>query len=141
MTKAYPWIFSLTILISLIGCQKPEAPYSNITVQQARNLIQNNENNTNFTILDVRTWEEYCAGHIEGAINIDFWSEDFEDQIKTLNPSSTFILHCQAGSRSTQALAVMQKATFKYIYHMPEGYSQWLRSGFPVVTEDCSHDH
>ena len=37
---------------------------------------------TDLVILDIRTPEEFAAGHLAGAINIDYYAADFEDQLR-----------------------------------------------------------
>ena len=43
-----------------------------VTAQEAFTLVLENRDNPDFVILDVRTPEEFAAGHIARAINIDF---------------------------------------------------------------------
>jgi len=40
-------------------------------------------NKENFVIIDVRTPEEYANGHIENAINLDYYSKTFKDDLNT----------------------------------------------------------
>lgn len=54
-------------------------------------------------ILDVRTAEEYLAGHLEGAVNIDVESEDFEQLVSQLDPAGEYQLYCRSGRRSAIA--------------------------------------
>lgn len=44
------------------------------------------EPDPNVVILDVRTDEEVAQGKIENSIQIDFYSEDFKDQLAKLDP-------------------------------------------------------
>ena len=54
-------------------------------------------------ILDVRTAEEYLAGHLEGAVNIDVESEDFEQLVSGLAQEGEYQLYCRSGRRSAIA--------------------------------------
>lgn len=76
-------------------------------------------------LVDVRTAEEYAAGHIEGAINIDFNSASFSDDIDTLNKSTPVFVYCQAGGRSGKARDMMIDQGFETIYNLEDGYSSW----------------
>lgn len=53
------------------------ADIPSISVEDAYKLIQENQGNPDFVILDVRTFAEFSSGHLEGAINIDYYSSDF----------------------------------------------------------------
>lgn len=63
-------------------------------------------------IVDVRTPAEYAGGHLEGAINIDFQSPSFDDAVADLDPDADYVVYCQSGNRSAQAVSVMEGAEF-----------------------------
>ena len=58
-------------------------------------------------LLDVRTPEEFAAGHLAGAENIDFYAADFADQIDALDQGEQYVVYCRSGNRSGQATALM----------------------------------
>ena len=58
-------------------------------------------------LIDVRTAEEFAAGHLEGAINIPLNAADFREQIAALDRESEFILHCGSGARADRVLDFM----------------------------------
>ena len=66
------------------------ATIEDITPQEAFTLIQNNQNNPDFVIIDVRTREEFAEEHIENATNIDFYSEIFRDRLNDLDKNKTY---------------------------------------------------
>ena len=63
-------------------------------------------------IIDVRTAEEFAAGHFPGAINIPH--EDIIQGIKESNvgKDQTVLLYCRSGNRSGQAEGRLQSAGF-----------------------------
>lgn len=67
---------------------------------------------TDAVYLDVRTAEEYDAGHVEGARNIDFYAADFADQLAELPKDDQYVVYCQSGNRSGQAKALMDEMGF-----------------------------
>jgi rhodanese-related sulfurtransferase len=83
-------------------------------------------------VLDVRTPEEFAAGHLKGAKNVDFNEDDFEKQLSTLDRNKTWLVHCAAGGRSTRSLKLLDKLGFKSIIHLDEGYKGWTAAGLPV---------
>lgn len=75
--------------IMILGCAtKTETTIQiakDVTAQEAFNLIEENKNNPDFIIVDVRTPKEFVDGHIENAINMDFNSGVFSDEINKLD--------------------------------------------------------
>src|SRR5438067_4319972 len=88
--------------------------YKDIDVEQFDKL----RSNTNNVVLDVRTPEEYSAGHIRGAKNIDINSPDFEKQAGQLDNNKTYLVHCAAGSRSARACSKLSKLNFTNCYNL-----------------------
>jgi phage shock protein E len=78
-----------------------------VSTQEAWDIIK-----TGTTIIDVRTAEEFAAGHIEGAINIPF------DQIVAgvekigLKNDASIVLYCRSGRRSSLADESLLQAGF-----------------------------
>ncbi len=116
------------------GCVRDEtATIEDFTPQEAFTLIQNNQNNPDFVIIDVRTQEEFVGEHIENATNIDFYSETFRDTLNTLDKNKTYLIYCRSGGRSGSALDIMAELNFKKVYNILGGINQWKTGGFPTV--------
>ena len=137
----------VTAAILTVGCPKGppqidaditplEAPtqiIADITAQEAFTLIQDNQGNPDFVIIDVRTPEEFARGHIENAINLDCQSETFRDELNNLDKDKTYLVYCGVGGRSAGALAIMEELGFMEAYNMLGGISQWQAEGLPVT--------
>lgn len=67
------------------------------------------------TIIDVRTAEEFAQGHLEGAINIDVESGDFEQLVSELDLAGEYQLYCRSGRRSAIAKQRMLELGFTKI--------------------------
>ena len=63
-------------------------------------------------IIDVRTPEEFAAGHLEGATLIDIKDASFDAKIAELDPSGSYIIYCRSGNRSAQAVERLKAAGF-----------------------------
>jgi len=61
------------------------------------------------TVLDVRTPEEYAAGHLQRAQNINFRALDISQQLSKLDPKARYVLYCASGNRSGRTAALMQQ--------------------------------
>jgi rhodanese-related sulfurtransferase len=64
------------------------------------------------TVIDVRSAEEYDAGHVAGAINIDVEASDFGAKISALDPADPYLVYCRSGRRSAIAADTMAEAGF-----------------------------
>lgn len=107
--------------------------YQNISITQAQTLIQQNEYNAIFTVLDVRTPSEYNLRHLEGAFQRNFYDSDFAQQLDVLNKQRIYLIYCQSGNRSGQAFQIMQNLGFEHVYNMLGGISSWISNGLPVT--------
>jgi phage shock protein E len=86
----------------------------------------------NLVILDIRTPEEFATGHIPGAINIDYYSPDFEQKLRTLNLDVPYVMYCNSGNRSANALPLMDSIGFEEVYELDGGIQAWYAAGEPV---------
>jgi len=107
---------------------RDDAPYGDVSVEQAWSLIQDRPN---LVILDVRTAAEYEEGHIPGAVNIPV--QEIEERLGELDPSSEYLVYCRTGNRSSVAVQVMKAAGLDRVYHMSEGITAWVSAGYPVA--------
>ncbi|WP_350284364.1 rhodanese-like domain-containing protein [uncultured Croceitalea sp.] len=78
-------------------------------------------------LVDVRTPEEYEAGHIGDAVNFNIIdSELFLSQIDGLDKEKPVYLYCKMGGRSNRAAELMKKQGFAKIYDYSGGYNDWV---------------
>ncbi len=113
--------------------EAPTQTIADVDAREAFNLIQKNQDNPDFVIVDVRTHEEFIDGHIEDAINIDFRSDSFNGEISRLDTDKTYLIYCRSGNRSRGALEVMIELGFMEVYHLSAGIIGWLDEGLPTV--------
>lgn len=83
-------------------------------------------------VLDVRTPNEFQSGHIKDAVNIDFFSEDFMNQVQQLDKSKVLLIHCASGGRSSKAMNKLKGKGFAALYNMLGGMNAWKNNGLPV---------
>jgi rhodanese-related sulfurtransferase len=104
-----------------------------ITLEEAFALMEDNRYDENFVIIDVRTPEEYAGGHIEKAINLDYYSEIFADELDQLDKEKTYLLYSQTDQRSGEALDMMAELGFREVYNMLGGIERWEELKLPTV--------
>ncbi len=64
------------------------------------------------TVIDVRTPDEYDAGHLAGALNVDVNADTFDDRVSELDREVSYVLYCRTGARSAEAAARMAELGF-----------------------------
>lgn len=86
-------------------------------------IDQNVSEDTNITIVDVRTNSEYTSGHIKNAINIPYEfgnnAKNIYDEIK--NQKEIFIFYCSTGNRSQDVildLKVLKPSNFDNLFFL-----------------------
>jgi len=83
-------------------------------------------------LIDVRTPNEYSAGHIEGAQNINLHDDNFTVQINKLDKKQTVYVYCKAGRRSAEASSVLKQNGFKNVVELDGGTDAWTAAGKPL---------
>lgn len=76
-------------------------------------------------LIDVRTPEEFKEGHVDGAVNIDFLSEDFSEKMSELDKDKPVLIYCRSGNRSGKAAVILKADGFKDITDLKGGYMAW----------------
>jgi rhodanese-related sulfurtransferase len=82
-------------------------------------------------LVDVRTPEEFSAGHLQHASNINYNSPDFKTQIGKLDKSKPVYLYCRSGNRSGKAADTLEALGFKTFYNIG-GFEELKTEGFPA---------
>lgn len=84
-------------------------------------------------LLDVRTPQEFAAGHIKSAININVQSDDFQLTAENkLLKRSTILVYCRSGRRSMKAADILSRIGYKVI-NLEGGIIDWENEGFPLT--------
>jgi rhodanese-related sulfurtransferase len=99
-----------------------------LTPQDASELV----NDTSVTILDVRTINEYKAGHIGKAIVIPV--QELQERVSEIEhlKNSKVLVYCRTGVRSKKALQILQQNGFSQLYHLEKGIRLWTQEGFKI---------
>jgi phage shock protein E len=81
-------------------------------------------------IIDVRTKEEYAAGHIPGALNIPF--DHVAERISEIDAPNGVALYCMVGPRARKGEAALLGAGYTQVLHLDGGFAAWKSAGLPV---------
>ena len=89
----------------------------------------------NYILVDVRTSEEYADGHLEGALNIDYFSTTFSEEIGKLRLETPVLVYCRSGNRSGKSMKIMYDIGFKEVKNLIGGYKGWVLENNSVIKE------
>ena len=82
-----------------------------------------------YIIIDVRTYDEFSSGYIKNAINLDFYSETFQNDILSIDKNSPIVLYCRTNNRSTKTASILKDNGFKEISVLEGGITDWVKNG------------
>lgn len=102
------------------------ASYRSLPPELLRNRIEAGE----VRVLDVRTSAEFQQGHIPHAEH-RFLGNLLRD-LKDLERSKPFVVHCLGGGRSAIASSILQRAGLE-VTNLAGGYKSWISAGLPVA--------
>jgi rhodanese-related sulfurtransferase len=86
-------------------------------------------------LIDVRTPEEFTAGHLPNALNINVESADFESQVAALDKNTTYGVYCRSGNRSSVASDKMSELGFTSLINSSAGLDELVANGATAVTK------
>lgn len=91
-------------------------------------------NQGDIQLVDIRTPGEFNSGHIEGAVNIDWYGKDFFDKINELDKNKPLYIYCRSGNRSASAASRLSRQGFD-VYDLGGGIIHWERNRQPIVRQ------
>ena len=118
-----------TLLLGSCASNSSTNEDTQIKIEQTMSTLDNvNEidwKNKKNILLDVRTPEEFAAGHVPGAINVDVKNANFEQEIQQLDPKKNYYIYWKSGVRAKSATEKMQKKGFKNARSFKDGMSTY----------------
>ncbi|MDG1750496.1 MAG: rhodanese-like domain-containing protein [Thalassotalea sp.] len=126
------FFFSVFGIITCLPFVTQASDISKISQQQLLSL-QHAAKAPEFIVLDVRSDEEFKAGHIKGALNISH--DAIEQHLSTLSEykDKTVIVHCRSGRRAQAAEAILQSNGFTQLKHLEGDYNAWVAADLPLI--------
>jgi len=113
----------------LTGCSSSNEAIKKVAPVEFSKAI----NQPGVIVLDVRTPEEFSAGHLPNAININLEGADFAGEVSKLDKSATVAVYCRSGNRSGVATEQMAELGFVDMYDMQGGILDWEAAGGQIV--------
>ena len=86
--------------------------YHKITAEEAKQMMDED----NVTVVDVRTADEYAAGHIPGSILVPVESIGDAKPEELPDTEAVLLVHCRTGIRSKRASDQLVELGYKHVY-------------------------
>ena len=80
-------------------------------------------------LVDVRQPQEFEQGHIEGAVNINFFDPAFKSQLLGLDKGKHYYMYCKNDVRSQRAAEFMMQNDYPNVFVLNGGYEAWIAAG------------
>ncbi|REL34290.1 rhodanese-like domain-containing protein [Thalassotalea euphylliae] len=87
-----------------------------------------------YTLLDVRTAEEFKTGHIQSAINISHTELANNLTLLPSDKAANIIVYCRSGRRAAVAEQLLRKQGYSNIWHLTGDIIAWQANGLPLKT-------
>ena len=101
-------------------------------ISQAELLQRMQAGERQMLLLDVRTPEEFAAGHVPGAINIPH--DQLAARLDELAAarSNEIVTYCRSGKRAALALTTLHDAGFEQLQHLEGDFLAWQAAERPI---------
>ncbi|GHO77720.1 MBL fold hydrolase [Ktedonobacter sp. SOSP1-85] len=120
-------VWTLDVLATWKSTRQPLGNTPQITVQEARQLLAQGQ----VTWLDIRSRDEYVAGHIQGSQHIHLGS--LRQHLQEISPEKPIVVQCQGGARSPIGASLLEAHSYPQVMDLVGGLLQWQKAGYPVV--------
>ena len=87
-----------------------------------------------YTLIDIRTVEEYYEGHLANASQNDYYQTIlFNSYLDTLDKNGKYLIYCRTGNRTGDTLNIMREKGFKNVADLDGGITAWAQMGLPIT--------
>jgi rhodanese-related sulfurtransferase len=128
------WLAGLLFALSLVPSDRVRADAPDKTVHKnvKPDEFEKLSKEPDTVILDVRTPKEYATGHIKNSVLINFNDKNFDEKVKQLDKTKTYLVHCAVGGRSARACDKLDTYGFTRVVNLKGGIKAWQNAGKPV---------
>ena len=98
-----------------------------VSTLQATQLL----NKGRVQVVDVRTPEEFAAGHLRSAKNMPL--KELAGRLGELDKAHPVLVVCASGVQSAKGAAQLNVAGFADVYSLEGGFTDWQSQGLPTA--------
>ena len=129
------FVMVFVVLVLISSRVHPQKGIIRLSSRDAFDIFEKNKGKDDFVVLDIRTPDEFNAGHIDGAVLIDYYGTDFADKLNVLDKNKTYLVYCRSGNRSRSALPLFEKLGFSKVYEIEHGIKSWIKAGYTTYVK------
>lgn len=119
----------IIVLIALLEAQKNLGGGASLQSQQVVNMM----NHDGAKVIDIRSVDNFRAGHILGAQNIP--AADLANKLAKAQKQKPLILVCATGAESVKAAKELKQLNFEKVYNLQGGMASWKNANLPVTKD------
>ena len=121
----------LALVLFIVGCSEP-IPAGTISPKDFKRALSKIDD---LQLIDVRTPGEFNGGHIQDAVNLNYFEDNFRTEIEKLDKSRPVAVYCAVGGRSGSAMNLLKELGFEQIYDLDGGITSWEEQKFETVND------
>jgi phage shock protein E len=134
MRKSSGFVLSCAAALMLATAFAGEPAVAPLVSQEAL-LERQARSDAALFVLDVRTPEEFAAGHVPGAVNVPH--DQLASRLAEVPRDKDVVVYCRTGRRSQIATDLLAANGFKRVAHLQGDMVAWQEQGRPVVKPCC----
>lgn len=125
MKSKFLLLFAVVCMVSCSSVKSARVHFRSLDVKTFAEYIEHDD----VVLVDVRTPEEFAAGHIKGVdCNVNVRSATFFKDYQSLPKDKRIAVYCKGGGRSKQVAGVLAGNGYKVV-ELSVGYDGWVKAG------------
>lgn len=100
-----------------------------VTVEEFKSALDSRQRD--YSIIDVRSMEEFAAGRIANAINVPRGRAEWGVPAVVRDSGRRIYVYCRSGNRSAYVVKMLLEVGYTDVVNVTGGFKAWLLAGFP----------
>ena len=138
-----PLFIIVALSLSIFACKSDSnsAPSGTVTLNDDMKKLDKDAfvkgyASSGAVLVDLRFPQEFERGHLEGAININFFDPDFKHKLLELDKDKTYYLYDKSDQSTFRAMKFMEENGFTKVYILKGGYRDWNKTPEEIKAEE-----
>ena len=136
-------LFITALTLSMIACKGDSNPGQSDTAiidddikKLDKEAFIKGYESSGAVLVDLRFPQEFEQGHLDGAININFFDPEFKHKLLDLDKDKTYYLYDKSDQSTFRAMKFMEENGFKKVYILKGGYRDWNKTPEEIKAEE-----